>query len=377
MKFKILDSFQTDNSFYKDNVEKISFKLENDSPVNDIGNYHYYKFVEIDKTWSFSGQKSYIFPIYFQAADSIFIKKSSLKPIAKFVTKNMPLFIDRKLIPVFMDPLEGNEGIAEAVDEFVDIIGNRFPVYCITADYKLKFRDNKFRFIFNDQWIHHVQAKDRPIIQKPFKIYLNCNRVARYHRCMLMDNIIENDLIRHGWNTWADTYGAYDEYENDFPNNKIKQQKFDILDVDDITASNPTNQIPVKHCENVMFYLNTETHVNNRVLFLSEKTYKPISIGMPFMSLGNPGTLRYLHEKGFATFGDFIDESYDADLPLATRIAIIIDNLKMLSSMKLKAKQKMLKRLQPICRHNLEIYKLHQRKNNIIESFKFIEKGIV
>ena len=56
-----------------------------------------------------------------------------------------------------------------------------------------------------------------------------------------------------------------------------------------------------------MFYLTTETHVDNNVLFISEKTYKPISIGMPFMSLGNPGTLEYLRSKGFITFSDWID----------------------------------------------------------------------
>ena len=52
-----------------------------------------------------------------------------------------------------------------------------------------------------------------------------------------------------------------------------------------------------------------ETHINN--LFLTEKTFKPILNLQPFVIVGASGSLQLLHELGYKTFGDYIDESYD------------------------------------------------------------------
>ena len=46
-------------------------------------------------------------------------------------------------------------------------------------------------------------------------------------------------------------------------------------------------------------------------VFITEKTIRPISNKRMFIILGPANTLSVLHKKGFETFGDFIDESYD------------------------------------------------------------------
>jgi hypothetical protein len=46
-------------------------------------------------------------------------------------------------------------------------------------------------------------------------------------------------------------------------------------------------------------------------LFISEKIFKPLSYQHPFVVYGTHNTLQYLHSRGFATFGDIVDESYD------------------------------------------------------------------
>jgi hypothetical protein len=53
----------------------------------------------------------------------------------------------------------------------------------------------------------------------------------------------------------------------------------------------------------------------NRI-FVSEKTFKPLAYQHPFVIQGTPGTLAYLHSRGFESFGQMINESYD----------VIIDN---------------------------------------------------
>ena len=45
--------------------------------------------------------------------------------------------------------------------------------------------------------------------------------------------------------------------------------------------------------------------------FLTEKIWKPILIGHPWVCAANAGFYRYMHNMGFRSFGSLIDESFD------------------------------------------------------------------
>jgi len=55
----------------------------------------------------------------------------------------------------------------------------------------------------------------------------------------------------------------------------------------------------------------TETVFDYPYPFISEKTLRPISSKRPFIIIGAPGTLKMLKTKGFTTYSNIIDESYD------------------------------------------------------------------
>ena len=57
--------------------------------------------------------------------------------------------------------------------------------------------------------------------------------------------------------------------------------------------------------------------------FVTEKTFKPIMYGHPFMIFGNPGSLRLLESWGFKTFEDLFDQSYDLEQDNAKRLELI------------------------------------------------------
>jgi hypothetical protein len=54
-----------------------------------------------------------------------------------------------------------------------------------------------------------------------------------------------------------------------------------------------------------------ETVLDYPYPYVSEKTLRPISCKRMFLILGPAGILSLLHQKGFCTFDDIIDESYD------------------------------------------------------------------
>ena len=79
-----------------------------------------------------------------------------------------------------------------------------------------------------------------------------------------------------------------------------------------------------------LLYLVTETVATGRRHHLTEKTFKPIALGMPFVIVGTQGSLQYLRSYGFKTFSDLWDESYDDEPDDSQRIEKIAQVLKQL-----------------------------------------------
>jgi hypothetical protein len=98
-------------------------------------------------------------------------------------------------------------------------------------------------------------------------------------------------------------------------------------------------------------------HVSETVCFgrknhLTEKTFKPIAMGMPFVITGTQGSLAYLREYGFKTFGDIWDEGYDLEQDDFKRLEKIAMLLKELDSKTESEKQKIFEQCIPIIEHN-------------------------
>ena len=79
-----------------------------------------------------------------------------------------------------------------------------------------------------------------------------------------------------------------------------------------------------------LLYLVTETVATGQRHHLTEKTFKPIAMGMPFVIVGTQGSLKYLRSYGFKTFGHLWDESYDDEPDDSRRIEKIAQVLKQL-----------------------------------------------
>jgi hypothetical protein len=365
MKFKILTNFQKNYRFYKDNESL--WNVKQDPILTENNNkFHYWKFMDIDFTSEINENERYIFPIWWNPKGYEYFPNTVLQELIQYVKENKSYFDRNILIPVFFDTLEGIPGVADYIETFINEFNNTIPTFFVSADYKLKTRDNLFKFYYLDNWLHHL-FPDFIESQSIEKLYINLNRVSRLHRCELMHSIIDNDLFSYGYNTWGNMPHSLDMFLENNPDSQILNQKYDILDVEDIIAANPTNMIPTEFCKKTFMYLVTETDFNSNALFVSEKTYKPISIGMPFMILGAPGILDFLQNKGYITFSRWIDENYDQDIDVKDRVQIIINNLNYLKNLSREKLMKMFYEMRPICKHNFEVYKMHQRKNSFLE----------
>ncbi len=100
-----------------------------------------------------------------------------------------------------------------------------------------------------------------------------------------------------------------------------------------------------------LLYLVTETVYTGRRHHLTEKTFKPIALGMPFVIVGTCGSLEYLRSYGFRTFEGIWDESYDQAND-EDRIARIASLLRSLDELPSAGKQHLFDQAQEVVEHN-------------------------
>ena len=100
-----------------------------------------------------------------------------------------------------------------------------------------------------------------------------------------------------------------------------------------------------------LLYLVTETVATGRRQHLTEKTFKPIALGMPFVIVGTKGSLEYLRSYGFRTFEGIWDESYDIAED-DVRIKRIASLLRSLDELPVAAKQDLFGQAQEVIEHN-------------------------
>ena len=100
-----------------------------------------------------------------------------------------------------------------------------------------------------------------------------------------------------------------------------------------------------------LLYLVTETVATGRRHHITEKTFKPIAMGMPFMIAGTKGSLEYLRSYGFRTFESIWDESYDLAED-SVRIEHMMSTLRNLNELTPEGRQDLFEQARPIVEHN-------------------------
>ena len=203
-----------------------------------------------------------------------------------------------------------------------------------------------------------------PLQRKITKTFLAPNRIIageRQHRLEMLYHIFKNNLLNNHISC-----PAVCPAENISIMDAIQPLKTKYPDIKTVFAEQPLplnfkdeTDHPMHSCWLSLFdqsaesllYLVTETVATGRRHHLTEKTFKPIALGMPFIIVGTQGSLRYLRSYGFKTFGDLWDESYDDELDDAKRIEKIAQVLELLESLE-EDRQAIFESAHEIIEHN-------------------------
>lgn len=105
----------------------------------------------------------------------------------------------------------------------------------------------------------------------------------------------------------------------------------------------------------VMETFNERQGVNPKVVFITEKTAKPIRACRPFIISANAGFYKELHKLGFKTFDSWWDESFDEDVDVVTANKRLLNTVEKINSWTSEKCLQVFEEMKPVLLHNYNV----------------------
>ena len=199
------------------------------------------------------------------------------------------------------------------------------------------------------------------------------NRAHRNHRTEHLYFLAENKLqglISGG--AWFATHvidaPVYQTVEYNHYKTVLTTNYPRTVDVQDLINQAPNLINNLEIYERSQLTVVTESHFNQTGgLFITEKTFRPLLVGHPFMILGQTGTLKKLRTWGFQTDFDGIDQSYDLVADDSVRFLHFHQSLTNWCNTPLKEKKLMLQKWESTINHNFNHYKTINFKKSMFD----------
>lgn len=204
------------------------------------------------------------------------------------------------------------------------------------------------------------------------KKFLCLNRQERLHRFKVVEFLLEQNLITHGFVSCQSSLDF-----NNFPKKRYLDQDLrgyelsEILikslplniDMDGTVQNHPifSHNMPkldIHHYDSYFSIITERDFYNTEYQGFTEKVLKSILYCQPFIVVGLPNTLQLLKDCGFKTFDSFIDETYDTVEDNDLRMKLVLSEIHRLANLDYAELDKIYHSMVDIFEHNFNNYKL-------------------
>ena len=193
---------------------------------------------------------------------------------------------------------------------------------------------------------------------QPDKKFLCLNRRMYHHKYKIIEELFIRGFLKDTRFTWVDNF---------VPPNKISKKLISELNIniDEFDGIQLEGDVmygsKLSYHDEFLFTINpewyyrskvdiiTETILDDDAVHITEKTFKAIYLGLPFVISASKGHLKSLRDMGFKTFNSVINEDYD-DMSGKDKIKKIIDSAEELCNIYNT------KEVLEICGFNQELY---------------------
>lgn len=216
------------------------------------------------------------------------------------------------------------------------------------------------------------------------KLFTCLNRRMREDRLKILISLENKKLINLG-------FVSCGELPNDHILDFLKFNDDDKLFLKNFSGSSPDNVFlpetsSLSLCKSINYNLAkksfltvvTETEARtDEIIYFTEKTFKPILLGHPFILYNGVNALAKLKELGYKTFDLWWDESYDNIKGYENRANKITEILVYLSKKSISELHSIRQEMEEVLRHNQNLY-IKTVKNNTQddELIKVLQKHI-
>ena len=236
-----------------------------------------------------------------------------------------------------------------SIDNKINIVSAYFMEVAIKENFSPKYKDKVLDTItktLNDK--------------KPYR-FLNMNGRLKEHRQLFLKSIKKHKLdkyINHSELEYGKPLDVYNFKNMNYKNVEELYEKEvgSILEDTRVTMHNmdkdqhlnmnikhafadmkwltphKENLLPLYQQHSIDIVSESEANVDNH-LFLTEKTLRPLYFGLPFILLGNQGSLQRLKDMGYKTYSNIIDESYDTKPKWQNRLNHVLMEIKRFNEM--------------------------------------------
>jgi hypothetical protein len=194
---------------------------------------------------------------------------------------------------------------------------------------------------------------------------------------ILQANLLDRGLVSYHGNRIKDSVGQIKRLDRlDLLTEAQTLDNLLPLEIDmDLGANNPAENIVKEHYCKTFLSVVPETLFNDNTLFFSEKIWKTIAVGHPFMIVSSRGMLSKLREQGYKTYNTWWDEGYDEIANINDRIRHIVRELKRLSSLSREELISMRISMQPTIEYNQRLFNSRYKERCIHREYQL--HGIV
>ena len=214
-------------------------------------------------------------------------------------------------------------------------------------------------------WSHAVIARDwfrfaehtqqKKSVGKKFLIYNRAWSGTREYRLKFAELLIRLGLEEHCQTTVnpvePELGQHYDYYKFKNPQWKPTHVLENFFPTSNATSTYSAD-FDIVDYESTDIEVILETLFDDSRLHLTEKTLRPIALGQPFILAGTAGSLQYLHDYGFKTFGHLWDERYDFESDPYLRMSAIIDVMQRIATWTPAMRESKLAQAQDIANYN-------------------------
>lgn len=185
-----------------------------------------------------------------------------------------------------------------------------------------------------------------------FNIYARAWSGTREYRLTLLDMLQSTGLMDRCRVTFSHRDNNIDYQQHCYHNQDLKIYNKLLLPDNGSVSSDHSATYDPSHYTQCGIDVVLETLFDDLRLYLTEKILRPIACAKPFVLAGPPFSLAFLRSRGFETFHDLIDESYDTIIDPVQRLKALVNVMRDIADLDADKKRQLMTAMHRVSKRN-------------------------